>query len=200
MTAREQGVVVAFSIEVQGMVALVRSFGLPHRVTDVNTPGVHSASGYHYKDGTGGNGLAIDLAWTTPYAIDPIGARVGMLAICKALEPYERQMAELICSHLPYSVKDGRRVPRYAVSSHWDHIHMAVSRTTCLTHIAIPTEVIVVPDDPNIPNITGPIEFHPVINHQTGECRGYYLVSLKTGEIHAWGPGAVYYGRSEVVA
>lgn len=182
------------------MVALVRTFGLPHRITDVNTPGVHTPGGYHYKPGTGGNGLAIDLAWTTPYALNPTGARAGMLALCKALEPYEHRFAELICSHLPYSIKDGRRVARYAVSAHYDHIHLAVPFGTFLVNVNAPMEVHVVPDDPNIPNIIGPIEFHPVINQQTGECRGYYIVSLKTGEIHAWGPGAVFHGRSEVVA
>lgn len=182
------------------MVSLVRVFGLPHRVTDINTPGEHSAGGYHYKAGTAGDGLAVDVAGLVPYALDPVTARAQMLAICKRLEPYESKMAELICSHLPYSIKDGQRVSRYAVSSHWNHIHMAVPRGTFLRYVTTPMEVAIVPDDPAIPNITGPIEFHPVVNHQTGECTGYYIVSLKTGELHAWGPGAKFHGRSEVVA
>lgn len=55
-----------------------------------------------------------------------------------------------------------------------------------------------VPDDPNLPNIRGPVEFHPVID-QNGICQGYYIVSLSTGEIHGHGPGARYHGRSEVI-
>lgn len=190
----------AFSLEVQGMIALLRNLVVPHRVTDINTPGIHTAGGYHYKAGTNGDGLAIDAAATVPYALDPVAARAGMLTICKTLEPYERQFAELICSHLPYSIKDGRRVGRYAISAHWNHIHLAVNRGTFLAYVKPSLEVSVVPDDPNIPNITAPIEFHPVINHQTGECTGYYIVSLKTGEIHAWGPGAKFHGRSEVIS
>lgn len=189
----------AISKEAEGIVALVRSFGLPHRITDINTPGVHSAGGYHYMAGTGGTGLAVDVAGAVPYRLNPIRARGEMLAICRALQPYEHRFAELICSHLPYSIKDGRRVPRYAISSHWDHIHLAVPRNTFLVYVTTPMEVAIVPDNPDIPNIRGPVEFHPVINHQTGECTGYYFVSLKTGELHAWGPGAKFYGRSEVV-
>ena len=55
------------------------------------------------------------------------------------------------------------------------------------------------PDDPNLPNITGPVSLHPLVN-SAGECTGYYVFSTKTGELHSFGPGAKYYGRSEVVA
>ena len=186
----------AYSLEVQGMIALVRSLGVPHRVTDVNTPGVHTPSGFHYKDGTAGNGLAVDLAAIVPYNLDPTAARAGMLAICKALEPHESRFAELICSHLPYSIKDGRRVARYAVSSHWNHIHLAVPKGTFLVYVTTPMEVPVVPDDPNIPNIEGPLSFHP-LQDTAGNCTGYYIFGTRTGELHSWGPGAKYYGRSE---
>lgn len=50
---------------------------------------------------------------------------------------------------------------------------------------------------PDIPQITGPVEFHMVVSSD-GRCTGYYIVSTKTGEIHAWGPGAVFHGRSDV--
>lgn len=53
-----------------------------------------------------------------------------------------------------------------------------------------------VPDDPNVPNITGPLTFHPVINSD-GVTTGYYVFSPSTGEVHGHGPGAPYYGRSE---
>lgn len=53
------------------------------------------------------------------------------------------------------------------------------------------------PDDPNLPNLPDIKFFVPVINAQTGECRGYYIVS-SDGQLHAFGPGAPFHGRSEV--
>jgi hypothetical protein len=53
-------------------------------------------------------------------------------------------------------------------------------------------------DDPNLPNLPDIAGFYPVINSQTGECTGYYILS-KLGELHAFGPGAKWHGRSEVV-
>lgn len=52
-------------------------------------------------------------------------------------------------------------------------------------------------DNPEIANLEGPLTFHPVINQTTGECRGYYVFSSATGELHSHGPGAPYFGRSE---
>jgi hypothetical protein len=52
------------------------------------------------------------------------------------------------------------------------------------------------PDDPNVPNITGPLTFHPIVDSQ-GITQGYYIFSPTTGELHGHGPGAKYYGRSE---
>jgi hypothetical protein len=186
----------AYSLEVQGMIALLRSFGLPHRITDVDTPGVHTDGSYHYAAGTGGDGLAIDFAGLVPYSIDPATSRTQMLAICKALEPYESKIAELICSHLPYSIKHGRRVARYAVSSHWNHGHLAVERGVFLRYVTTPLEVIVVPDNPDLPNIEGPLTFHP-LQDANGVCTGYFIFSQKTGELHSFGPGVRWFGRSE---
>lgn len=53
------------------------------------------------------------------------------------------------------------------------------------------------PDDPNVPNLPDIKFFVPVVNTQTGECRGYYIVS-SDGQLHAFGPGAPFHGRSEV--
>lgn len=187
----------ALSREVSALIALIRSFGLPHRITDINTPGVHGATSRHYAEGTDGLGLAVDAAWVVPYWGAPAEARAGMLAICAALEPHEHLLHELICSHLPYSVKDGRRVPRYAVSDHWDHIHLSVDRGVFVAPVPARMEVTVVPDDPNAPNIEGPLTFHPVINTALGECRGYYVFATRTGELHGFGAGAPFFGRSE---
>jgi hypothetical protein len=51
-------------------------------------------------------------------------------------------------------------------------------------------------DDPNTPNIHGPLELHIVVGPD-GVCTGYYIFSPDTGELHAHGPGAPFHGRSE---
>lgn len=174
------------SREVDGIIAYMMSTGTPFKVTDVDTPGVHATGSYHYRPGTGGTGLAADLAGLTPSANSP-----SLLGIFNQLAQVGGQLAELIYSGAPYSIKNGRRVPRYAIDAHWNHVHVAVPLGTILKEP-------VMPDDPNMPNITYPVEFHPVVNSD-GVCQGYYLFSVKTGEIHAYGPGAPFYGRSEIV-
>jgi hypothetical protein len=188
------------SHETDAIILAVRSTGLPHRITDINTPGVHSATGLHYAQGTGGQGRAVDVAGPIPYGVDPVGGRAAMLAICHVLEPFEHLVAELICSHLPYSIKNGRRVDRYAIDDHWDHIHLGVGLGVFLVPLpAQRPEITIVPDDPNLPNLPNIKFFVPVINTTTGEARGYYIVA-DDGELHAFGPGAPFFGRSEVVA
>ncbi len=177
------------------MVRLIRSFGVPHRITDVNGPG-HSRTSYHYVRGTGGRGTAIDIAGAVPYSVDRAGSTVAMLVICSLLEPYEPHITELCCSHLDYSIAAGRRVPRYAVADHWDHIHLAVTPGTFLVSPDPPPEVIVVPDNPDLPNIEGPLQL-ALLQTTEGFCTGYAIFSISTGELHGYGPGWKYYGRSE---
>jgi len=187
-----------WSREVQAMVALLRSFGLPHRITDVDTPNIHSRGSYHYQAGTGGHGLAIDVAGPIPYGADPAGSKAAMLAICARLVPYHEHLAELICSHLPYSVKNGRKVGRYAVSAHYNHVHLAVRKGVFLYQPPTdePVEVTVVPDNPELLNLEGPLTFH-LLQDQNGICTGYAFFGTMTGELHGYGPGWRYYGRSE---
>lgn len=179
----------SLSAEVLGIIGHVYKSGVPHRVTDVYSPGVHSAGSYHYRAGTGGYGLAVDLAGPSPSRNSP-----QLLAIFAAFQIVESRLAELIYSGAPYSIKDGKRVRKYAISTHWDHVHVAVPRGTVLS-----TGVITMSDDPNLPNITGPVRFYPIVD-SAGMCTGYYLFSEKTGELHAYGPGAKFYGRSEIVS
>lgn len=160
--------------------------GVPFKVTDINTPGIHTATSYHYQAGHGAIGLAVDLAGLAPSVDSP-----QLLRIFAQFAAVESQLAELIYAGAPYNIKNGRRVPLYAADQHHNHVHVAVPYGTVLRSPAVP-------DDPNIPNITGPVEFHPVVD-SAGICQGYYLFSTKTGEIHAWGPGAKFYGRSEIV-
>jgi hypothetical protein len=179
---------VAHSLEVKHLISYLSRMGVPFRVTDVNTVGVHTTGSYHYKSGTDGLGLAIDIAELTPSSGTP-----GLLKLFSLFGPVESRLAELIYSGAPYNIKNGVRVPRYAVATHWNHVHVAVPKGTFLD------PGVIMPDDPNLPNITGPVSFHPLID-QAGMCTGYYIFSSKTGELHSFGPGAKFYGRSEVVA
>lgn len=51
-------------------------------------------------------------------------------------------------------------------------------------------------DNPDLPNIEGPLEIH-LLQDQAGNCTGYAIFSVSTGELHGFGPGWKYYGRSE---
>lgn len=176
------------SAEVFGIIGHLANSGVRFRVTDLATPDVHSAGSYHYRAGTGGQGLAVDLAGLSPSRNSP-----ELLRIFAAFQPVESHLAELIYSGAPYSIKNGRRVPRYAVAAHWDHVHIAVPHGTILA------KEFTVPDDPNLPNIKGPATFHPIFTSD-GRCTGYYIFGTLTGEVHGHGPGAIFHGRSEVVA
>jgi N-acetylmuramoyl-L-alanine amidase len=82
--------------------------------------------------------------------------------------------------------------------------HMDVAATACpgrklydlLDLIRHPWEE-TMPDDPALPNLPDIKFFIPIVNAQTGECRGYYIVA-SDGQLHAFGPGAPFFGRSEV--
>lgn len=75
--------------------------------------------------------------------------------------------------------------------SHQNHVHAALRPGAALP---VPEEPNV-PDDPQMPNIEGPLSFHPIANER-GEVLGYYIFSTKTGELHTFG-SVPYLGRSE---
>jgi len=84
-------------------------------------------------------------------------------------------------------------------AAHQDHVHVGLRAGATLPRPARPLpQEDIVPDDPNRPNITGPVQLLLVVG-ATGVCTGYYLFSPTTGEIHAYGPGAQFHGTSEVV-
>lgn len=115
------------SREVHGIIRHLGNSGVVFKVTDIDTPNVHSLTSYHYRAGTEGNGLAIDAA--APW---PTRDSKQLLAIFAAFGAVETQLAELIYSGAPYSIKNGRRVARYGVNAHWDHVHIAVPLGTVL--------------------------------------------------------------------
>lgn len=129
------------SREVQALKAFVAASGVPHKVTatlgryinPTNPCAPHSPGSFHCKPGTDGTGLAIDLAGPAPSWNSP-----QLLAIFAAFGSVESSLAELVYSGAPYSIKNGRRVPRYAVAAHWNHVHVAVPRGTFLPAPASP--------------------------------------------------------------
>jgi len=108
------------SKEVAHMRAYVVASGVPHRVTSTVRSKLPSR---HAQQGTDGQGLAVDFAGPRPSRNSP-----ELLAIFNAFVPVEHQLYELIYSGAGYSIKNGKRVARYAIADHWDHVHVAVNR------------------------------------------------------------------------
>jgi hypothetical protein len=162
------------SREVEGIIGYLARTNVPFRVTST-TGGVHVASSYHYRQGTGGVGLAVDFAGPVPSEDSP-----ALKAIYDAFKPVRSQLAELL----------------YGIALHHDHVHVAVPLGTFLAPSLFPE--VTVPDDPNLPNLFDVKFFVPIVRESDGFCTGYYFVSSK-GEVHSFGPGAPYHGRSEVV-
>ena len=132
-----------------------------------------------------------------------------MVAIHAALLLVTSQLAELIYNGpgTAVAVHKGKRVDGEAFygpatwAAHFNHVHVAVPRGTFLEPLSHPADTVgggTMPDDnPDLPNITGPVSLH-VLQNPAGECTGYIIFSTVTAEIHTYGPGAKYYGRSEV--
>lgn len=175
--------------------ALRRLAGIMGWAVTHTTDGAHSATSYHYA------GRAVDLA-----------AREGPGWDTSALLTINEQIIQVLplsmISELIYSgpgntcVKNGRVVAGLAaygpavMSRHHDHVHLAVVAT--FTYNGSQEVTPPMPDDPNLPNIVGPVQFATAGFGPDGVCTGYYIFSHATGELHSFGPGARFYGRSEV--
>lgn len=191
------------SREAEAIIGYVEAARLSYRVTDVSGPG-HAPGSYHYATGTDGDGLAVDFAGLDPGVTVVTAAQ--MLAIYVAFFAIGDQLAELIYSGsgVTKGIKGGKVVDGRSFygplvwPDHRDHVHVAVERGTILTPPVRPWEERRMADDPNLPNLPDILGFYPVVNTTTGECTGYYILA-QDGELHAYGPGAKFYGRSEVV-
>lgn len=185
----------AISRECQAIIGYVESTGLLYRVTDINGPG-HAPGSYHYAPGTGGTGLAVDLAGATP-GVTP-KTQIQMTAVYYAFLDVAGDLAELIFNApgITVAVKDGVLVhgpTRYGPAvwaDHADHVHVAVPHATFLTPRPGGPPV---PDDPNRPNVNAPIT--GIAATPTG--RGYWLVAADGG-VFAFGD-AVMLGNVEYV-
>jgi hypothetical protein len=176
--------------------ALRRLAGIAGWCVSSTTGGTHSPTSLHYAVATNGRGRAVDL-------VDRRGPSTSSEWLLAINEQIVQLLPLSMISELIYGgpgafcVKngvrvDGRIVYSSVIDNHRNHIHLAVVRGFVYNG-GTP-----VPDDPTIPNIRGPVELH-IVADANGHATGYYIFSPTTGEIHAWGEGAKYYGRSEVV-
>lgn len=157
----------------------MRASGVPHRATSTvrNQPG-----SFHHI------GLAVDFAGPTPGRNTP-----ELRAVYEALLPLAPIAKELFYGGAGGGLwRDGRRFNSTELrAGHLDHVHVAVPKGWRYQ------EKPLMPDDPSIPNLNGGLfGFYPLVD-SAGKCQGYIFVS-KTGEIHGFGPGWTYYGRSEI--
>lgn len=148
--------------------------------------GVHTKGSLHY----------------TGHARDYGRSDSDMPAILEVLLPFAVGDNHVICELFGLTTfwKNGRRVTpgRALHDSHQNHVHVGLRHNRLMPTVTPPPqEEPAVPDNPEIPNITGPVTLHLVVT-ASGVCTGYYVFSPETGEIHAWGPGATFHGRSEV--
>lgn len=166
------------------------------------TDGGHVKGSLHKVKATNGTGRAVDLADRR----GPSWNSTWLLAINEAvlhLVPLS-MISELIYGgDGAVCVKNGRIVDGHAtygdvgMAAHLNHVHFAVIPGFTYNgsqEVATPMP----DDDPNAPNITGPVQLAIAGFNQNGVCQGYYIFSHATGELHSFGPGAVFYGRSEV--
>lgn len=158
------------------------------------TDGGHTSRSYHYV------GRAVDLAarsgpgWDSP---ELLAINEGIIQVLPL-----SMISELIYSGPGnVCVQNGRVVKGMSVygadvmSRHHNHVHLAVISTFTYNG----SQEVAVPDnDPNLPDIIGPVQFAIAGSDSDGICQGYYIFSHATGELHSFGPGAKFYGRSEV--
>lgn len=109
------------SLEVHGLIRYMADSGIPFKVTDIDTPGIHTSTSYHYAEGTNGDGLAVDFAGLTPSRNSP-----ELRRIVDRFMPVRHLLAEFL--H-PWNRAD-----------HPDHVHVAVHKGTILkTEGTMPT-------------------------------------------------------------
>lgn len=83
----------------------------------------------HVQPGTGGIGLAADLAGPNAGIDSP-----QLAAVFYALLKVERQLHELIYAgpQVAFNIRNGARVGKYAIDDHHDHVHVSVDKGVML--------------------------------------------------------------------
>lgn len=159
------------------------------------TDGVHARASLHYA------GRAVDLAdragpGTDTTALQRINEQVIQLIPLSMISELIYAGPDGICVHNG-KIVDGKSVYGAEVmAGHHNHVHLGV---VAIFTYSGSQEVAVPNNDPNLPDIIGPVEFAIAGSDANGVCTGYYIFSHATGELHAFGDGAKFYGRSEVV-
>ena len=171
--------------------ALRQLAGMLGAAVTATTNGAHTKTSYHYS------GRAVDLA-----------AREGpgrdTSALLNINEAVIRLVPMQMISELIYAgpgnicVRDGKpfRYSGDVMSRHHDHVHLAVVDTFTYTGSQEVTKPMA-DNNPDLPDIVGPVDLKVLFN-SNGEATGYYIFSHATGELHSFGPGAKFFGRSEV--
>lgn len=174
------------SEEILSIFDYLNDAGVPFIPTATNG-GRHVVGSYHFREGTGGTGLAADVDST-----DGKDDSEGLARIFKAFEPVESQLAELIYSgpQVSYNIKNGRRVAKYATSGHHNHVHIAVLRKGIFPHF---------PGKPDAPVVKEPPRFNPpiaisspIVDVLESPDGGFWQLG-EDGAIYAWA-GAHHYG------
>lgn len=184
-----------WSREVQAIINYVDAAGIPYRVTDVNTPGVHTETSYHYAQGTGGVGLAVDFGGSVPGVTSKTIAE--MSSIWRAFRPVAPQLAELFYQgpDIGIVVKNGvwrPAVPTLGVSTwnaHRNHVHVAVKRGVLL---AAPRITPATTTKRVMPMYSPPLALEPIVAELRAPGGGVWLLAA-SGAVYAFG-GAPYLG------
>lgn len=173
------------------------------------TDGQHANGSLHKVLATTGIGRAVDLAdrsgpgWDSEQLLAINEAVIRLIPLSMIAELIYAGPGGICVKN--GQILDGRngRLTALAVygqtvlDGHHNHVHLAVIRG--FTYNGSQEVAAPMPDDPNLPNIVGPVQFAIAGSDQSGTCTGYYIFSHATGELHSFGPGAPFYGRSEVV-
>jgi hypothetical protein len=152
------------------------------------TDGQHSDTSLHYL------GRAVDLAdlsgpgWDSPQllAINQAVLRLVPLPMLSEVI-YAGPGAVCVKNGVILDGQNGRPTAlavygATVLAEHHNHVHVGVPATFTYNG----SQEITVPNDPNLPDTAG-------------NCTGYFIFSHSTGELHSFGPGTRFYGRSEVV-
>jgi hypothetical protein len=117
------------SRETDALIQYLRDSTVPFQVTSINTGG-HAPHSRHFQVGTGGIGLAVDLAGPVGQATDRRAMRAGFEALFRVPE----QLHELIYEGPEFCVHAGRKVNGVAVygqttmNAHRNHVHVSVDK------------------------------------------------------------------------
>lgn len=182
------------SREVESIIAFVKASGVPYKVTDINTPGVHAVHSFHYAQGTGDVGLAVDFAGPTP------NDQQAMQKIFEVLSGQAPMLAELIHQGpgITKAVKNGKWSNGMSLygpttwAAHLNHVHVAVHLGTFLVVPQIRAATVEPPTKKVLPLFEPPIQTEPIVADLACPTGGAWCLAA-SGAVYGWG-GAPHLG------